>query len=305
MMSAAGIAVVCGFLLTTGLRNVLRTLSIGRQDLSQVLFLDAAAVALLAVALGADAFRDAVDARSVFLILSLSNAAFILIWFIRYRNEIRPDITGVFGHLRASLAFGRWAFAVVGLSSAPFYLCPWLVMLFHGSEEVAVFAAASTIVGIANHAFLGVTKGIEARTADAYAARGMSGLGSVLGVTLRTAIPALAVIVLGLLIVAGSLAEFFLPDHASEVATVVRVLAMATLAGSVRVILGNGYWAMGRPEATLSSAIVRAVTSVALGVAGAYMAGALGCAIAVLAGDLLSSAVLARRFRNERRAHAI
>jgi hypothetical protein len=61
---------------------------------------------------------------------------------------------------------------------------------------------------------------------------------------------------------------------------------------------------MGRPEATLASALVRGISSVALGIAGAYYAGAFGCAIAVLAGDVLSSAFIARQYGAFTRAQA-
>jgi O-antigen/teichoic acid export membrane protein len=282
----------------------LRGISLARQDLAHVLRLDSAALVLMAGLLGIAVLRHVVDAPAVFASLIWTNGACIMLWLIFYRRELRFELAGAFPHLLSSLAFGRWAFAVAALTSAPYYLTPWFVMVFRGPEETAIFAAASTVVGIANHSFLGLTKGLEARTANAYASEGFAGLSGVLASTMSMVMPALLTVVLGLVVCAHFLGLLILPAHAHEVAAVVPILALSLFAGSIRVVVGNGFWAMGRPETTLASALVRGVTSVVLGIAGAYWAGALGCAVAFLAGDVLSCAVITRQFQSEKRAQA-
>jgi O-antigen/teichoic acid export membrane protein len=293
-----GLAAVA-FVAATALRSYFRTLSLARRDLSEILALDTLALLILSALLTRLALGGGLSVWNVFLALAFANAIFAAAWCIRYRKQMSVRLQEAWPHLTRSLAFGRWAFAGVGFGSMPYYVTPWLLALTRGTEETAVYAAASSVVGLANHLFIGLTRGIEARTADALHDGGLPALQASLRRTLWIVLPALSAIVLAILVAANPLTAFVLPGLAAETAAVARILSVALLAGSFRVMAGNGLWAMNLPRATLAADLVRGVVSVGLGIVGAFYAGAVGCALAVLLGDAISSVMVVARYRAE------
>jgi O-antigen/teichoic acid export membrane protein len=280
------------------LRNYLRTLSLVRRDLLVILALDSIGVVLLTALLAVILARGAIGVVGFFVIFSITNAFFIAAWCRCYADRLRPSFTGAYHYLVRSARFGRWAFAGVTCGSMPYYLTPWILTLAQGSEMTGVYAAGSTIAGLVNHAMLGLLRGVEARTAEAFR-HGPAQLQRALIQTFWIVLPALVALVAAVFLLADFAGAIVLPGQGAEAGAVARLLSLALLVGSVRVIIGNGLWAMGLPQATLGADLFRGVASVGLAIIGARYAGALGCAAAVLAGDLGSTFLLVRRHRAE------
>jgi O-antigen/teichoic acid export membrane protein len=295
---------VVAFVTMTVLRSYFRTLSLARQDLADILALDTLALLILSTLLAWLALHGTISVWSVFLVLAFANAVFAAIWLMRYAKEMQFRLMGGWPYLVRSIRFGRWAFAGVGFGSMPYYVTPWLLAFARGTEETAIFAAASTIVGLVNHALLGLIRGIESRTADAFHRGGTAALNESLNRTFSIVLPALAALVLVILVAADFLAGLVLPGLTEEVAMTARLLSAALLAGSIRVIAGNGLWAMSLPRATFHADFVRGLVSIGFGALGAYHAGAVGCALAVLLGDAISSLMVAWRYRAETQRRA-
>jgi O-antigen/teichoic acid export membrane protein len=298
---AAGSLAAVAFVVATTLRSYLRTLSLARRDLPEILALDTLALVILSLLLASLALQGAVSVWSVFLALAAANAIFAVAWGIGYAKEVSFHIAGMREYFTRSVVFGRWALAGVGFGSVPYYLTPWLLALLRGTEETAVFAAASTVVGLANHALIGLTRGIEARTAEAFHNGRTAALRESIRRTAWIVMPGLTAIVIVIWLTAGLLGALVLPSHAQEAAAVARILSVALLIGSIRVIAGNGLWAMSLPRATFPADFTRGVVCVVFGVAGAWYAGAIGCAVAVLLGDAISSVMVVARYRAELR----
>lgn len=282
---------------TIVLRQYLRTISLYRGEVRRVLVLDLWVVGAQCLCLGLLALIGKVDIRSAFLVLSLASVAFIAAWLRQNRAELEPTIDGLRAYLARALRFGAWAFGGVGASSVHYYLAPWVVFTFRGAEETAVFAAASTVVGLVNHAFLGLTKGLEARAADAYFRGGAADLHRTLLQTMGLVGSSLILLGVALALGAELLAGLILPDQTQRAAIVVQLLTLAVLIGSVRVIFGNGLWAMGHPRATFSADFVRGAAGAVLVVIGAYHAGAAGCAAAFAVADIAGSGLLVMTYK--------
>lgn len=293
---------VVAFVAATALRSYFRTLSLARRDLPEILALDTLALLIVSGLLARLALNGGLSVWNVFLALSFANAVFAAAWCIRYSKQMSVRLQETWRHLTLSLTFGRWAFAGIGFGSMPYYITPWLLALTRGTEETAVYAAASSVVGLANHVFLGLTRGIEARTADALHHGGLRALQESLRRTMWIVLPALSSIVLAILLAADLLTELVLPGLGRETAPVARVLGVALLVGSFRVVAGNGLWAMNLPRATFAADFVRGVVSVGLGIVGASYSGAVGCAFAILLGDAISSIMVVARYRAELRS---
>jgi O-antigen/teichoic acid export membrane protein len=289
------------FLTTTVTRAYLRTLSLVRRDFVAILALDTMAAVVLMAWLANLAARGTVGATSVFVALSVTNALFIVAWCLKYADKLQVSLAGLASYLARSARFGGWAFAAVICGSMPYYLMPWILFAVHGTEATGAFAAGATIAGFVNHAMLGLLRGVEARTADAY----RNGAGSLREAMIRTGwivLPPVALIIVGLFLAADAAGAFLLPGRGAEVGAVAQLLSLALAVGSVRVIIGNGLWAMNNPRAALPADMLRGFASVALGVVGAYQAGPIGCAVAILIGDIGSTVLVAIRYRAEEAA---
>ncbi len=295
---------VAAFVTTTVLRAYLRALSLVRRDLFMILALDSIAVVLLMALLAAVLSRGTIGAGSFFVAQSITNALFIAVWCVCYAERLRPSLIGAYRYLLRSARFGGWAFAAVTFGSMPYYLTPWILTLAHGGEATGVFAAGSTIAGLVNHPMLGLLRGVEARTAEAFR-HGAAELRTALIKTFRIVLPALAAVVAAVFLLADFAGEIVLPGRGAEAGAVARLLSLALIVGSVRVIIGNGLWAMGLPRATLRADLFRGVASVGLAIVGARFAGALGCAAAMLVGDIGSTLLLVGRYRAEMSARGV
>ncbi len=289
---------MAAFVTTTVLRAYLRTLSLLRRDLLAILALDSIAVVVVTALLAAVLARGTIGAGSFFVALSITNALFIAVWCRCYADKLRPSLAGAYRYLLRSTRFGGWAFAAVTFGSMPYYLIPWILVLMQGGEATGVYAAGSTIAGFVNHAMLGLLRGVEARTAEAFR-DGPAQLRSALIRTFWIVLPTLLVLVAAVFLLADFACEIVLPGRGAEAGAVARLLSLALVVGSVRVIIGNGLWAMGLPRATLRADFFRGVASVGLAIVGARYAGALGCAAAMLVGDIGSTLLLVGRYRSE------
>ncbi|HVY18654.1 MAG TPA: ATP-grasp domain-containing protein [Bauldia sp.] len=290
-------AVLVGFILSSSARQLLRTLSLSRQELLPALALDLVVFTATAVGLTWLARRGAMELASTCTALLVANIAYVFAWLGVYRRRIIPQRAGALRYLAQAIDFGKWAFLSAIFGSTPYYAAPWLLALLQGTKAAAVYASASTVVGVVNHSLLGLTKGNDGRTADAYHRGGIGALDATVNDLLKVIVPGLTVIVAIVFFAANSLGRLVLPSHAAEVASVARLLSLSLLVGSVRVIYGSGLWAMGLPRATVPAGLVRGTVCVVAGAYGVYAAGPIGMAAAVLAGDLVSTAIVARKYR--------
>jgi lipopolysaccharide/colanic/teichoic acid biosynthesis glycosyltransferase/O-antigen/teichoic acid export membrane protein len=292
------------FVLATTLRSYLRTLSLIRRDMPTILALDSLALLILLALLVLLATAGVVSVWNVCIALAVANAAFALVWGGTYSRDITVRFSGVGDYLIRSVDFGRWALLGVGAGSMHYFLMPWLLAFVRGTETVAIYAAASTVVGLANHGFIGLMRGVEARTAEAFHQGGIGALQDALKRTMWIVLPVLAVVVAAIWIAADFFGELILPGHAQETGMVARILSLALLLGTARVLAGNALWAMSLPRATVPADLLRGVVTIGAGIIGAYFAGAVGCALGVLLGDALSSLVVVARYMTEKHRRA-
>jgi O-antigen/teichoic acid export membrane protein len=279
------------------LRHFLRQLSLSRNNLLSIFLLDFALLLLQSAALLLLAEFGTVNAQKVCSVLAATSIFFVVVWLSHYGNEIKVQFSELTRHLAQCTAFGWWALASVLSGTLPNYVIPWLLVVLYGPEETAVFAAASTVVGLINHAFLGLTKGLAVRTASAYQRGGIHDLDQSVKQACRIVFPALAAIIVAIFLVAQPLSELILPGREAHVANIVRLLSIATLIGGLHIITGTGLWAMGRPQMTFLGDLIRGMVGIALGALIGMYFGAMGCAVALMLGNAAGSLILITKYR--------
>jgi O-antigen/teichoic acid export membrane protein len=207
----------------------------------------------------------------------------------RAQFSIRPELFG--DHLRRNWSFGKWVLAGQFVGSSMSFVMPWLLALYQGTAATGLLAASGSVVGVSNMLLLGVSNVLSPRAAKAYVVGGAKELRHVLRQAGLLLGGTLGVFAAALWLFGDPLARFLYGGRYAGAGPVIGVLAMNALAASFGVVAGNGLWALGRPSANFKADIIG--VGVALGAA-LYLVpsqGALGVALALLAGAATGAAV--------------
>lgn len=190
---------------------------------------------------------------------------------------------------RRSWAFGRWVFAGQFTGALFTYAPHWLLALCLGAAATGEFAAAMTVVQLANPFIIGFANFLSPRSAHAFADGGASEVGRVV---VRSAVLLAGLTSLFCLAVAlfgGRLLALVFDDRYVGQAHAMTVLSLSLVAGTLGMCAENGLRALRHPRTTFTAnTIALAVTLVA---AAALVApgGTLGAAYALLAGNLAAA----------------
>ncbi|MBW8885685.1 MAG: lipopolysaccharide biosynthesis protein, partial [Planctomycetia bacterium] len=187
--------------------------------------------------------------------------------------------------------FARWALASHLLACTTPYVMPWVVAFSHGEAQTGILGACSTLVGLSNTFLQGLCNFLSPRAAQAFSQGGLIELRSVLRKTALLFGLTLGWLAALAFLVGERAAVLLYGDGFAGTGPLIGVLSLSVLANSAGVVAGNGLWAMERPRANFladlcSLAVVIAATFVLVP---AY--GALGAAIATLAGTTTDAAV--------------
>jgi O-antigen/teichoic acid export membrane protein len=207
----------------------------------------------------------------------------------RSRFSMRPE--HFVDHLRQNWVFGKWVLAGQFVGSMMLFVMPWLLALHHGTAATGLLAACASVVGVANMLLLGVSNALSPRAAEAYVEGGATELRHVLRQAAVLLGGALGVFAAALWLFGDVCARFLYSGRYPGAGAVIGVLALSALATSFGVVAGNGLWALERPAANLKADIVG--VGVTLGAA-LYLVprqGALGAAIAMLAGAVTGAVI--------------
>jgi O-antigen/teichoic acid export membrane protein len=240
---------------------------------------------------------------TVYAIMGGACAVACAAWFVTMRQPMRLSGARIIPDWRDHWSFGKWALAgqVAGLASC---LLPWMLNAVHGATATGVLGAGNTLIGLANLFVMGMANFLTPRTAHAYAEGGAPALSSVLH---RAAL--LFVVVLGAFCVAtwfvgDVLAMLVFGSRYAGHGTLITVLALATLADALGITAVSGLWVLDRAAANLAIDVVQLLVTLAVAAGLVLPLGALGIALALLAGRLAGSALRWRLLRESLRNRA-
>jgi O-antigen/teichoic acid export membrane protein len=273
------------------MREFARQMSFAQLDLKRATLLDIAAASLQLALLADLAATSRLTVTSTLAALATSSGLATVGWLATAKQRMVVRAAAAVRDWWHNWTFARWALASHLLACTTPYVMPWVVAFSHGEAQTGILGACSTLVGLSNTFLQGLCNFLSPRAAQAFSQGGLIELRSVLrktallfGLTLG-GLAALAFLV-------GERAAVLLyGDGFAGTGPLIGVLSLSVLANSAGVVAGNGLWAMERPRANFladlcSLAVVIAATFVLVP---AY--GALGAAIATLAGTTTDAAV--------------
>ena len=272
-------------------REFARHIAFGHFRSGTAVAIDVAVAALQIGGLGVLYLLGALTVPAAFGVMGAACLLVCWPWCVRFAGGVRVRAKGVVTHWKRNWRFGRWALATHLLHGASHYLMPWVVALVDGEAATGVFAAGSTLVGIANMFVLGLAHYVCPKAAEAFNADGVPGLRRVLRAATLVFSAVLAPFAVACGLFGDALATLIFTEEFAGAGLVLAVLAVNMWANALSITCGNGLWAVERPDANftadvISLIVVGACTAALIGpfgVVGAAWAMAIGGWVDVVA----------------------
>ncbi|QDU93058.1 lipopolysaccharide biosynthesis protein [Lignipirellula cremea] len=273
------------------LREFIRRLSFARFQVKAVILVDLLVSITQVGALIVFAWDGQISIPAVYLAMGLACAVAAGGWFAMRVQPVVFSAANVLTDWRENWKFGRWALAgqLVGCS-APLVL-PWLVAAGHGAAAAGLMAACNTLVGVANTFVLGFCNYLAPKAAQAYVDGGTRDM-------LRVLLKAVAVFTFCIggfslaALVAGDsiLVGVYGADYAGG-GLIFALYAFAMWANSLKMVAGNGLWAIDRPQVNFIADVASLVVSIIAAVIFVPLWGVFGAALATLTANSLDAMI--------------
>jgi O-antigen/teichoic acid export membrane protein len=158
-------------------------------------------------------------------------------------------------------------------------------------SAVGVLAACNTVVNIANLFLISMDRVLVPRAAQSFAHGGHSELRRVLSAAALVILPALGAFCVFAYLIGGQVALLVFGSQFDGHGDILTTLAITTFTNGVGTIAGTGLWAMDRPRINFAADLVTLLVTVAAGFALVVPFGAVGAALAMLAGTSVGCVV--------------
>jgi O-antigen/teichoic acid export membrane protein len=240
--------------------------------------------------------RGEVSAHSALAAAGVGHASASLIWWTAFRPKLalQPSMFRRAGGL--NWRFGRWACLGRATEMLHAYSLHWLLAIASGPAATGAYAAASSLLALANPILMGIGNLLAPETARAYAAGGNAALRRVVirSTCLVTLVTAAYVVLLA--VGAEPLLSFTFGQVHEKQAAVVIILSLGMLVGITSFGADNGLRALARPGENFKAALAGLAVSFLVAATLVGQWGATGAALGALAGNLSSSLVRIESF---------
>ncbi len=271
------------------LREFARSYAMCRLKIAAAVAFDVVFAVLLLGTLLVMTLLDRCTVSGVYVVMGTVALVVCLGWLILEQGQWKIQRSQVVADWKYNWPFARWAMAghLVGFTTP--CLMPWLVAAICGEAAAGLFGACGTLVGVANMFVMGLGNFVAPKTAKAYADGGTTALARVLSKTLALYVGGIGAFFLVSLVAGQWLVVFVYGSEFAGGGTILTVLVLSVMATSVGWAAGNGIWAMDRPQATFAPDLCALVVTVIAAFLLVQPMGALGAALATLAGTVTAA----------------
>jgi len=158
------------------LREYVRRFNFASFNLKGALFLDILVAIFQISGLLILAYVDKLSLSNAYWIIGIANGVCSIFWLFRTRNKFYVKFYRIIKDFRQNLSFGKWIYlsGLVWLLNMQIY--PWIIVLFHGTEKVAVYGVCWAFIGFSRPVVQGIGNYIEPTLAHAYSHDSLEGL---------------------------------------------------------------------------------------------------------------------------------
>lgn len=275
-------------------RQWIRRFTFASANLKSAVVLDATVAVLQLSGLGLLGYFGLLSLFRIFLVMGGACGVACIVWYLIERPRLHFVRQRFLPDWRHNWGFSKWALQTYVLGNTTPQLMLWIVSLTIGATATGLFGACNNLIGMTYVILSGVDNVLTPQAAHAFATGGVSELrrtlllaGAFVAVTMGTFI-ALFLITGDWLVVAAFGKQY------QGTAAILIALAVSTLMNGLSIVSGSGLWAIDRPRSNfLADVCCMGATLIAAAVL-VHPFGALGAALATLAGT--STAAVVRIF---------
>jgi O-antigen/teichoic acid export membrane protein len=285
------------------LRDGIRRFSFAKLQLKAAIALDVAVALAQLGGLLALAYFDSLSVVNILAVMAGACLLACLIWFLLDSPSERFSAQRCLADWRHNWAFGRWLLWSYLMGGTAPYVVLWIVGLTIDTSEAAILGACGTIVRATSVLLTGITNVLTPMAAQAYATNGVDDLRRILSRTAAFFVLALGGFCLFVGLTGDWLPVFVFGEFYRGSGPVLFTLAVSMLMTGLGMVAGNGLWAIDRTRSSFVSDAYNMFATLLAAVLLIHPFGALGAALATLAGTfsaaLVRSILLARHFGDD------
>lgn len=272
------------------LRDFVRRFSFAHLSQETAIIIDIAVSSLQIVGLFLLWEFGSLSTAGAYLVMGVACAVAIVGWWLFKKPSVRFSRDVIVRDWRENWAFGRWT--ITGqLTGLAFYALPWMLAFVQGEAETGRLAVCTTLVGLSNLFVMGLNNFVMPKAAHAFNRNGAGALGGVLWKALLASVGVLGSLCLAVFLVGNLVAGLIFGPTYADSGILLTVLAVSALIDSIGLTAGAGLWALNRPAANFAADVVQVAVTILAAVWLVFSHGALGIAIAIVAGRIVGAAV--------------
>jgi O-antigen/teichoic acid export membrane protein len=228
---------------------------------------------------------------SIFAVMGVACGLACAGWYLLSKPRVSVVRARLVSDWRHNWGFGKWALRTYALGSTTPQTMLWVVGAAAGPAAIGVFGACNNLIGICNVILGGVDNVLTPQAAHSFATGGVKELRRIL----ILAGSFFAVIMGGLcafVFVTGDwLMVFVFGAHYHGTGAILITLSVSAAFSCLSMLAHNGLWAINQPRAAFAADICAMTVTLVAAVALIYPFGALGAALATLAGSTAAAVV--------------
>ncbi|MGD9722717.1 MAG: lipopolysaccharide biosynthesis protein [Pirellulales bacterium] len=228
---------------------------------------------------------------NIFAVMGGACALAALGWLIVDPPRVRFSRVRIRADWSHNWAFAKWALRGHLLGSTTPYVMIWIVNGAIGPVAAGVLGACTTLVGVTKVIQAGVTNVLTTQSSHAYVTGGWKELRRVMiraSLFLGLSVGSLCLL---FLVTGDALAVLVYGEFYQGCGPILVTLSLAALVSSLSIVIGNGLWAIDQPRASFAADVCSTVITLAAAALLVPSMGALGAALATLAGSAVATLV--------------
>ncbi len=286
------------------LREDIRRFAFADLHLGAAMTVDAAVAVLQIGGLLALGYYGQLTLFGIFGVMGGACALACLGWLLIAPPKVRFTRPRFWTDWHHNWAFSKWALRSYMLGATTPYVMVWIVNAAIGPVAAGVLGACTTLVGITRVLQAGVTNILTTQSSHAFATGGYQELRRVLWRSALFLGLSLGGVCFLLLFAGDFLAVLVFGEFYGGTRPILVALGLSALFAALSVVAGNGLWAIEKAPSNFVADIWATAVTLALAAVLVMPLGALGAALATLAGSIVATVlrvfVLVRAFRSAR-----
>jgi O-antigen/teichoic acid export membrane protein len=290
------------------IRNGIRRLAFARLHVWTAIALDAIVAVAQLGALLTLGYLGRLTVANIFIVMGGACAVASICTSLLDPQRMRFNPGRMLPDWSQNWSFAKWALRSYLLGFTAPYVLLWIIGLTAGPAAAGLLGMCSTLIGMTNVPVMGLDNVLTPQATHAFTTLGSRGLWPILlrtGAILTAFLGGLALFVF---LTGDWLAVFFFGAAGEGTEWILATLAVSATMNGISTVAGNGLWAIDRPRAGFIADLSSMTTTLLAALVFVPPFGALGAAMATLAGMLVAASVrvlmLIRCLRNAESAHA-